>query len=345
MSLFDKGDRDALVVAYTGAGSTATITVAVDRCVLKVDGGTVLAVDLHQHKTIAQLATAIDAVADFTASAENGFGSKLALNGLERASAADLKAGAVTIRRPPEVVDEIALDTILQSAVALFGGDIYPEYLWRKVLAAEADIEKRLRVFLEPVEVLPENAKQAELDALGDTRYHLEGGYDYDPGIFEGNRWGFMTPRERPILAVRSIQLVHPTPEMKIFTIPPEWIRTEGRYGQINLIPNTAASSVPLNAYILSVLGGGRNIPHMIEIRYQAGLRDVEGEYPHLVDAIKKEAVVKVIKDRFFPASQSISADGLSESQSIDISKYEEYITDTVNQVRDEIHGPRAFVI
>jgi hypothetical protein len=78
-------------------------------------------------------------------------------------------------------------------------------------------------------------------------------------------------------------------------------------------------------------LSAGRTIPSMVHLTYTAGLTDVSTKYPELIDAIKKKAVLKIIGDAFFPQSGSISADGLSESMSVDIDKYAASIDQILN--------------
>ncbi|MGF6641761.1 hypothetical protein [Paraburkholderia sp. MM6662-R1] len=44
-------------------------------------------------------------------------------------------------------------------------GAVSDDMLWDKLLAAEAEAERSLRVFFSPVEVVPDDAPQAEIDA------------------------------------------------------------------------------------------------------------------------------------------------------------------------------------
>jgi hypothetical protein len=101
---------------------------------------------------------------------------------------------------------------------------------------------------------------------------------------------------------------------------------------------------------MLGVLAG-KLIPSMVRLTYTAGIKDAAVTYPELIDCIKKKAVLKVITDAFLPQSGSISADGLSESISVDMDKYHSSVdaiingTDGNGGLMSEIHGIRVMVM
>ena len=77
----------------------------------------------------------------------------------------------------------------------------------------------------------------------------------------------------------------------------------------------------------------------------------MEGKYPELLDCIKKKAVLKILGDAFLPQSGSISADGLSESLSVDMDKYHD-VVDAILNGRDgngglmaQLHGVRVMAM
>ena len=111
------------------------------------------------------------------------------------------------------------------------------------------------------------------------------------------------------------------------------------------LVPTGTPFYAPLNAYIMSAVGGGRTIPHMIRITYTSGLSNALTNYPDLVDAIKRLAVLKIIEDTFPAQSGSISADGLSQSLSIDTDKYQTSIDRVVDRLRSSIHGVQMIAL
>jgi hypothetical protein len=143
--------------------------------------------------------------------------------------------------------------------------------LWEALRAAEADAEIALRVFFSPVEILPESATEAERQALDDagTRWIEEPGYDLESEFFMGDRWGYLATRHRPLIAVTRMQFVDPRPASGIFEIPKDWLRLDKKYGHIRLVPSTQAYAAPLTIGILQALGGGRDIPQAIQLRYK----------------------------------------------------------------------------
>lgn len=247
-------------------------------------------------------------------------------------------------------VDILRRDRLVLAASSL-GLDITGidnSYLQGKLLTAEAKAQRELRVFFAPTVMLPEEATQDEIDALelAGTRYAQEPAYDYDPGFFHGESWGFIQTRQKPLISVQSIKLRYPMPTMSVFDVPNDWLRLDRKYGHIRLVPGAMQFSAPLAVFVMPALGGGRFVPNMIQVRYTAGLRNAAAEYPDLIDLIYKMAAVSIIEDAMMPASGSISADGLSQSISNDVSKYQDVIDRLLNGppgsnggLRTAIHG------
>ncbi|HED34954.1 MAG TPA: hypothetical protein ENJ08_12215 [Gammaproteobacteria bacterium] len=238
------------------------------------------------------------------------------------------------------IVSEMRDERLIAVAQSYFPDiTLSDSYIYNKVLAAEVDAEERLRVFFEPVEVYPEGTPQSELDAIPPTtRYIEEPAYDWDPEFFRGERWGFINTRHRPVIAVDSIRFVYPSTDVRLYQFPNEWIHVDFKYGHIRIVP-MGDGSLPLNAWLLQVHGGGRTVPHMIRVRYRTGLKNARRDYPHLIDLIKKMAVIRILDDQFLPQSGSISADGLSESVSIDTKNYKESVAAEIDSLRQFIHG------
>ncbi len=102
----------------------------------------------------------------------------------------------------------------------------------------------------------------------------------------------------------------------------------------------------------MQALSGGRLIPFMIQLRYTSGLQNVFRDWPDLIDVIKKKAVLGIIKDSFLPSSGSISADGLSQSSSIDTGMYDDMIDLAIDGPKGSngglmtaIHGVRFSIL
>jgi len=226
------------------------------------------------------------------------------------------------------------------------GVEFDDSYLYGKALAAERDLERRLRIFVEPVEVLPESATQADKDALdaAGTRWIEEPGYDMEPGFFRGDSWGFLPLRHPPVISVTSIKFIYPSPFNGLFTVPSDWIRLDKKYGHLRLVPTSQAFAAPLSMFIMQAMAGGRVWPHFIHIRYQAGLQDAVTKHPDVIDLIKKMAVLSLIDDLYLPQTGTQSIDGMSQSFSLDVSKFADKIDEKIETLRQELHGVRMAV-
>lgn len=221
------------------------------------------------------------------------------------------------------------------------------EYLWERLRAAEADAERSLKTYFGAVSVLPETAddqERAALEAAG-TRWIEEPGYDFEPDFFSGERWGMIMTRHRPIIDVDSLRFVYPQPMATRWELPHDWIRLDKKYGMIRLVPGSQAFAAPLSAWSMQVLGGGRTIPQMIQIRYRTGLLDPARNYPDLVDLVQRMAVLRVMNNQFPASSSSISADGLSQSQSINLANYQNDIDARLEKLRQALFGVRSIVL
>lgn len=231
----------------------------------------------------------------------------------------------------------------------LGGVDLSNDYIWSKVQAAEAELAHSLRVRFSPTTFFPEQPTQAELDDLAGAPWDIDEGYDYDPALYTGDRWGFIQTDNAPIVSVDRVRMVYPAGGMS-FDIPNEWLQVSKKYGHIQIVP-MSTSSAGMSPFMLQTIGSGRVIPNMIRVKYVAGLVDAVNKFPELVDVVKKMAVLKILEDCFLPQSGSISADGLSQSVSVDMGKYEDSIDRTVNGgaganggLKAAIHGIRLAV-
>lgn len=212
------------------------------------------------------------------------------------------------------------------------------------LVAAEADAERSLRVFLSPTVVLPDLATQAEKDALDEagTRWVEEPGYDLEPDFFQGNRWGYVVLNHCPVISVQSLKFVYPAPATTIWDVPADWIRLDKRFGHLRLVPSGSLVTAPLSVFAVQLLGGGRVVPQAVQVRYTSGLAHATRDYPDLIDLVRRMALLKLMQGAFLPTSGSLSVDGLSESQSFDLSKYQDDVDARIERLRQSIHGIRA---
>lgn len=209
------------------------------------------------------------------------------------------------------------------------------DYLMQKIYAAEKDVSRQLKVLFEPTVIFPYEPTQEEITALNGDPYIEEPGYDYDSHFFQGDRWGYIVTRQHPIISVEFVRMVYPDARQAFYTIPQAWLRLDKKYGHIRMVPASQTFVAPLGAFLMQALGGGSSIPSMIQVKYVAGLTDARDEWPDLIDVILKTAVLKTFQDGLFPSSESISADGLSQSRSVKIQDYED-------MVNTKLFGPKG---
>ncbi|EPT1453047.1 hypothetical protein ACVOZ6_004702 [Escherichia coli] len=229
-------------------------------------------------------------------------------------------------------VAEMRRDQLLvASSGAMREVELTDDYIWNKLRAAESEIAHTLRILLTPHRIFPQQPTEEEIAALDGMPWMVEVPYDYAPNMFDRDRWGYFITRQRPILNVERMRFIMPSAGGQYFDIPQDWIRLDEKYGHVRILPTTNASLVTASVLGFTALTWQSIIPNMIHLTYTAGLRDAWEDYPELIDAIKKMAVVKILTDLFLPQSGSISADGLSESMSTDIGKYQEQVDQIIN--------------
>jgi hypothetical protein len=218
---------------------------------------------------------------------------------------------------------------IAAAATWMPGITLSDAFVLQQIQAAEAEIARRLKVFLEPTTVFCPSATDADIAGLaGGAPYAEDPGYDYDPGFFQSDRWGFIILKHQPIISVSSVRFAYPNPTSAIYTFPADWIRLDKRAGHIRMVPASAAFAAPLNAFLMQALSAGSTIPFMIQVNYVAGLQNVRSDpqWADLVDVILKQAALNILEGSYLPQSGSISADGLSQSLSMNPDSYREMI-------------------
>lgn len=229
-------------------------------------------------------------------------------------------------------VDQVRRDNLMLAAQNHFAGvELSTDMIWNKLYAAEAEIATQLRVKLQPTAFFPVAPTQEQITALNGMPWEEDPPYDYEPDMFQGEKWGFISTRHQPIISVTELKYAYPSTNQFAFTFPPDWLKMDKKYGQIRIVPNTIAAPAMIGSFMMNMLAAGRTVPHILHLTYVAGLTNPARDYPQLVDAVKKLAVLKLIEDSFPAQSGSISADGLSQSMSIDISKYHESIDIIIN--------------
>lgn len=240
-----------------------------------------------------------------------------------------------------QALDELKTDRLAIAAETYLGGQIPSDpVLWRKLLAAEAEVARKLSVPLVPTMIFPEQPTPDEVAALGGRPFLVEPGYDLDPTFFGSQAWGALMLRVRPVIAVESVKFVYPSMGQTFFEVPDTWIRLDQKYGQLQIVPGPGVSNAPVSVFTLQAIGSGVRVPHMIRVKYLAGLDCTLPENFDVVDIVMQMAVLRVLHDTFMPQSGSISADGLSQSVSGDLSKMQEGIDERLAHMKQKINGP-----
>lgn len=230
------------------------------------------------------------------------------------------------------IVDELRSDSLLIAASGVLESlNVSDSYLWDKIRAAESEIAHELRVPLVPTKFFNAAPTPDEIAALDGMPWVIESAPDYEGDMFTGNKWGYIVTRQKPIISVEMFKFVYPTEQNGHYDIPLNWLSIDRKYGHVRIVPTSNAVLTGLAGLVMFNLSAGRTIPSMVHITYTAGLQNATKDFPELIDAIKKKAVLKIIGDAFLPQSGSISADGLSESLSVDMDKYSASIDLIIN--------------
>lgn len=243
---------------------------------------------------------------------------------------------------------------MVAAAGALPSVKVSDDYIWSKLIAAEAETSRDLRVYFQPTNIIPDDAPQSEVDAMiaSGQPWAQEAAYDYDSSFFRGEHWGYIRAKQKPIISVSSLRFVYPSPTTQVFEIPKDWIRLDKKYAHIRLVPTGVGAIGPMAIYPMQMMYGGSGVPFMVQLRYQAGLTNAAANWPDLVDLVQKRAVLSILTDSYLPQSGSISADGLSQTLSVDMSKYYDLIDIKMNGPKGAngglmtaIHGIRMDVM
>lgn len=240
-----------------------------------------------------------------------------------------------------QALEELKSDRLIHAAETYLGGQFpSPATLWRKLQAAEADMARKLGVPLEPTVIFPDEPTEAEVEALNGKPYQVEPGYDLPPDFFRPPQFGALMLRVRPVIAIESIKLVFPSMETSVFTVPDNWIQLDKKFGQVQIIPGPGAMYGSLGMFALSAMQSGSSVPHMVRVKYRAGIDATKPENADVYDLVMQAAVLRCLQDAFPASSGSISADGLSQSISADIGKLQGEFDDRVYALKQKLTGP-----
>lgn len=217
---------------------------------------------------------------------------------------------------------------------------ISDDLIWAKAQSAALAVQRYLGVPLQPTHFYSDEPSDDEKAALNGAPYVVEPGYDMPPDFFSVSTWGALNLRVRPVISVSEVRFVYPSINGTVFTVPKEWIRIDAKYGSLRFFPSAQPLSAPLSVFTLQAMASGTTVPHMIRVKYVAGIDVNQPDYADVLDAVKRMIILKILTECYIPQSGSISADGLSQSVSADTAKFEEALYGTLDTLRQQIIGP-----
>lgn len=235
----------------------------------------------------------------------------------------------------------ISLASASNHALSSLSDDV----IWAKLVAAESQLSGLLGVPLCPTEFFSHQPTDEEVLSLNGGPYQVEPGYDLSPDVFSTAVRGSLALRAAPVIEIKSVDIVYPSMNTAAFSVPLDWIKLDKKYGHIKVFPKTQSVNAPLSIFAVQAIGSGITVPHMIRIRYVAGIDSSNSAYPEIIDLVLRMAVLRMMHDSFIPQSGSISADGLSQSSSMDVGKLQDSCDADIKSLRDRIHGPMFGVL
>lgn len=204
-----------------------------------------------------------------------------------------------------------------------------PNVITQKLFAAEDFYEHELGISLRPVRVFSDAESRAsaqpplQIDQYDPIADLSEAAYDYDAGMWDHSRWGFIKLRRRPIRSVTSIAFtwMHNT---LVWSVPATWIKPDRKAGTVQIVPmDGPATTMALGIFLTTMVAGGRGLPHAIYVDYEAGYTTDELAHRHqdLLEGIRLRVLLQLggIISAIAGGGQtggSLSLDGLSHSRS-----------------------------
>ncbi len=227
----------------------------------------------------------------------------------------------------------------LRASLATVSSSVLPQDLpdavaWQRLLAAVAEVQGALGVPLRPTLVLPEGDASPVPPGVPVMR---EPGYDLPPDFFAVGRFGALQLRVRPVIEVEALDVLMPG-GMR-YTLPARWVRLDRKYGLLHLVPDGTLASLPYGGSA-AALAAGVTVPAALRVRYRAGIDVLHPDYAAVLDAVVMSATLRVLRGAVTPTSASVSADGLSQSSSIDVDRLASDLDDQIAALRLKLLGP-----
>lgn len=225
---------------------------------------------------------------------------------------------------------------------------ITDQFLWARLMAAEAHIAHVFRVPLRPTTFFPVHPTPEQIAALDGEPWAIDPAYELDPHDVQYGGTRTLKLRQVPVIEVQRVDMVYPGHQSPNYSLPLQWMRLDAKYGHLQIVPigSQFGVAMPSAGLALAVAAGGAVIPQVFHITYLAGLEGLSVNYPDLVDIAMRLMCIGVLQARVPPQSSSISGDGLSQSVSApDFGAMIEQIDDELDGIGQAIVGQRFGVL
>jgi hypothetical protein len=204
-----------------------------------------------------------------------------------------------------------------------------PEVVAASIRASEDWLERTLGTFFGIQRVASAPAERG----LDPTAYDIAcPALNYVPQLWTEEQWGQIKTDYRPLWDVTAFFFAFPGNFNQIYNAR-KWVVLDRKFGHINIVPTDGAAVLAtFNAWVLSVLAGGRSLPRSLYIDYTAGLDPdtLRQQNADLLEALRLHAfmglagILANIRTGGL-ASCSVSLDGLSQSESFAQGQYGPY--------------------
>lgn len=250
---------------------------------------------------------------------------------------------------PPEVRDQFLFGLVL---VDRFGNPFSDDQIAFFIKKAQANLEREADVNI----VYRKIWANAEAPDNPDDYDVIEPGYDYDFKDFQ--EWAYVKMRRRPLVKdIEVMKLIYPV-GLTVFDVPSKWLRSYHIPAQVQVVPTGGAISrvflLPTGQFapLISWYLPGK-IPQVLGFEYEVGFVDENGnvnkhlpanildDARHIVGLEAAIEALGVTGDAILAgiASQSISADGVSESFSTTASATSATYQARIESYRKDLQG------
>jgi hypothetical protein len=205
-----------------------------------------------------------------------------------------------------------------------------PEYVAGAIRSAEDWLERELGTFFGIKRVASAPVERQLDPAAYDVACPA---LNYSPELWTDERWGCIKTDYRPVHDVSQFFFAYPgMPQSEIYNAK-QWLTIDHKFGHLNIVPTGGNAVLAVyNAWVMSILAGGRGLPRSLFIDYTAGLDPayLRAHAADLLDILRAQIFMAMLGPLSYMrtngvASCSTSLDGLSQSESFAQGQYGPY--------------------